>query len=102
MKKHTAGSWNTAAHWSTDPGATTPDPAVVPGAADTAIFNISSVDGYQLISLNANQAVNGLTFENTGTTTLLGGGTGAVKAMSTVLDKYYQETGICNFRSACR
>ena len=47
----------------------------VPGAADVATFNISTVNTAQKVNLNANQLALGLSFLSTGTTTLQGGGT---------------------------
>src|SRR5688572_12115931 len=73
-----AGGCNTPANWSTDPAATTPDPAASPVAADLAFFNISTVNGAEVVALNANQAALGLVFNNTGTTALQGGGTNRV------------------------
>jgi autotransporter-associated beta strand protein len=68
-------SWNNIANWSTVSGATEPDPLAVPGASDNAIFNITTVNGAQSITLGADQSATGITFNNTGTTSLLGGGT---------------------------
>lgn len=68
-------SWNNIANWSTVSGATEPNPLAVPGASDNAIFNITTVNGAQSITMDANQSATGITFNNTGTTTLLGGGT---------------------------
>ncbi|MCW1914416.1 hypothetical protein OJ996_12580 [Luteolibacter sp. GHJ8] len=71
----TNAGWDAVANWSTVAGAATPDPAAVPGAADDAIFNIDPVDGAVTVNLNAAQSANSLVFNNTGTTTLQGGGT---------------------------
>jgi fibronectin-binding autotransporter adhesin len=71
----TNASWNTNTNWSTAPGADTPDPVAVPGALDDAIFNITTVNGAETVTLDANQAARSLTFNNTDTTTLTGGGT---------------------------
>jgi autotransporter-associated beta strand protein len=71
----TSASWNTAANWSTASGATTPDPATVPSALDDAIFNITTANGAEAVTLDADQSVGAMTFNNTGTTTLTGGGT---------------------------
>ena len=67
-------AWETVANWSTDPAATTPDPVAVPGAADIAIFNISTVNGPETVSVNATQSALGLVFNNTGATTIQAGG----------------------------
>ena len=64
------GDWGTAANWSTAPGATTPNPAAAPGAADAALFNITGVNGNESVTLAANQSAGSLTFNNTGTTTI--------------------------------
>ncbi len=71
--------WSTAGFWSTDAGATTPDPGAGPVAADTAFFNISTVNTAQTVNLgSANQAATGLVFNSTGTTLLQGGGTNRI------------------------
>jgi autotransporter-associated beta strand protein len=70
----TGTSWNVPANWSTDPAATTPDPAAVPGANDVATFNITGLNTAQTVSLDANQAAQGLNNLSTGTVTLQGGG----------------------------
>lgn len=68
--------WNATASWSTAVGATTPDPAAVPGAADEANFSISTITTAQTVNLNANQSALGLIFlgTNTAATTLQGSG----------------------------
>ena len=71
----TSESWNTIANWSTASGATTPDPLAVPGASDDVIFNITTVNGAEVITLDADQAARSLTFNHTDTTALTGGGT---------------------------
>jgi fibronectin-binding autotransporter adhesin len=71
----TPASWDTNTNWSTASGADTPDPGAVPGALDDAIFNITTVNGAETVTLDANQAARSLTFNNTDTTTLIGGGT---------------------------
>ena len=76
-----SAGWEAAANWSTAAGATTPDPAAIPAAADDVIFNIDTVDGAVTVGLNGNQAVNSLTFNNTGTTLLQGGGTNRTLAI---------------------
>ena len=68
----TTAGWDAVANWSTLGGATTPDPAAVPGILDDVIFNTTGVNGAETISLNANQAAGSLTFNNTGTTLLQG------------------------------
>ena len=68
-------SWNNASNWSTASGAATPDPLVVPGANDGVVFNITPSNAITtVVTLDANQAANSLTFNNTSPTTLTGGG----------------------------
>jgi len=70
--------WETAANWSTAVGATTPDPAAIPGSLDVAAFSINTITSTpQTVNLNADQSAAGLSFlsTNTSTTALLGGGT---------------------------
>ena len=71
----TSTSWNAAANWSTSSGATTPNPAAVPGSVNAAAFNISTVNTAQTVSLDAAQSIAGLIFSSTGSVTLQGGGT---------------------------
>lgn len=65
------GTFATGANWSDNAvaGGTT---GVVPGVGDTATFNQSSVNGAETITIAA-QSVQGVTFANTGTTSLTGG-----------------------------
>jgi len=71
-----SGNWSTVTAWSTASNATTPDPAAVPGTADTATFNISTVNGAATISLNGSQSALGVTFANTAATIIQGTATG--------------------------
>ncbi|MES2438015.1 MAG: autotransporter-associated beta strand repeat-containing protein [Verrucomicrobiota bacterium] len=75
------GGWDAVANWSTVSTGTTPDPAAVPVAADDAIFNIDGANAATVVNLNANQAVQSLSFKNTGTTLLQGGGTNRTLAI---------------------
>lgn len=68
-------AWTTATSWSTSADTPTPNPLVVPGITDDAVFNITSVNAAQAITLGANQVAKSLIFNNTGTTTFTGGGT---------------------------
>ncbi len=77
------GSWTLVGNWSTDPNNPTPDPSAVPGAADSATFNISTVNGPETIDLGANQSISALIFNNTGTTTLQGGGSNRTLTLGT-------------------
>ncbi|MDR3458108.1 MAG: autotransporter-associated beta strand repeat-containing protein [Verrucomicrobiae bacterium] len=76
----TGNLWGTASFWSTAAGATTPDPGTAPGAADKAIFNISTVNTAQTVYLGGNQAALAITNISSGTTTLLGGTAGSPAA----------------------
>lgn len=72
----TSASWSSIANWSTASGATTPDPLAIPGSADDVIFNISTVNAANAITLDADQEANSLTFANTGTTIFRANSTG--------------------------
>lgn len=78
-----SSAWGTVANWSSASNATSPDPGAVPGAADTAIFNISTVNAAETVSLAAAHAALGLTFNNTGTTALVGSGGNRVLTLGT-------------------
>ena len=65
-----SAAWGTAGNWSTAPGATTPNPASVPGSANDAVFNISTVNTPLTMNLNGNQAARSLTFRSTGSFTV--------------------------------
>jgi autotransporter-associated beta strand protein len=67
------GSWNLSTNWSTVAGATTPDPAGVPGSADIATFNVTGSATNETITLDAAQSVSGLVFASAGTVTLQSG-----------------------------
>ena len=68
-----SAAWGTAANWSTASNATSPEPAAFPGASDDAVFNISTVNNAETITLDAARSVNSLTFNNTSATSLTGG-----------------------------
>ncbi len=68
-----SAGWEGLGNWSTDAAAAMPDPLAIPGAADDVYFNIDPVDGAVTVNLNAARAARSLNFNNTGTTTLLGG-----------------------------
>ncbi len=61
-------SWGTGANWS-DTATTGGTTGVVPLPADSAVFNQSSVNGTEIITLDAPQSITGITFSNTNTTT---------------------------------
>ena len=72
-----SGTWLTGANWSDNAtsGGTT---GVVPGIPDTVTFNQTSVNGAETISLGGDQAALGITFRNTGTTLIQGGGSNQI------------------------
>jgi fibronectin-binding autotransporter adhesin len=80
----TSASWNTATNWSTVAGATSPDPFAIAGGADDAIFNITTVNAAINVTLDAAQAANSLTFNNTGTTTFRANASGTTARTLTV------------------
>jgi len=63
----TGATWTGTAGWSTASGATTPNPAAVPGASDVATFDISTVSAAQTLTLDAAQSVLGLNILSTAT-----------------------------------
>lgn len=69
------GGWDSVTSWSTASGATTPDPAAVPGIGDDVTFNITGANAAETINLNADQSAGSIVFRSTGTTALQGGGT---------------------------
>ncbi len=86
----TGTTWNSATDWSTSSLAATPNPATPPGAADTARFNVSTVNSGQTVNLDAAQAALGLVFNSTGSVLIQSGagtntlalGTGGITASS--------------------
>lgn len=64
------GAWPTLGNWSTDSGATTPDPLAEPGASDDVVFNITSANNVnQEVSLSVNnRSANSILLNNAGTT----------------------------------
>ena len=80
-----ATDWSTVGSWSTLVGATSPDPAAIPGVSDIATFSISSINTAKTVNLNAAQSVAGLVFlgTNTNTTSLLGGSGNQVLTLGT-------------------
>jgi len=79
----TPASWSAVGNWSTVPNATTPAPAAVPGPADDVFFNITTVNGAEAITLDANQSAHSLTFSNTATSTLTANATGTTTRVLT-------------------
>jgi autotransporter-associated beta strand protein len=80
----TNASWNTASNWSTASGATTPNPLTPPDASVNAIFNITTVNANIAITLDADQAAQSLTFNNTGTTAIRGNTSGTTARSLTI------------------
>ena len=70
----TANDWGGAANWSTVVGGGT-TPGAIPGAADTATFNATSLTAAQTVNLNADRSLSGLIFTSAATVGLQGGGT---------------------------
>jgi hypothetical protein len=64
------GGWATAANWSTDEGASSPDPTVAPGAGDDVVFNTSVHDADTIVTTGLAISARSLTFNNTGVTTV--------------------------------
>jgi autotransporter-associated beta strand protein len=68
------GGLNSAANWSTVSGATTPNPAAIPGALDDVFFNITTDNSNQTPTMNsAARSFRSITFNSTGTTTIVAG-----------------------------
>jgi hypothetical protein len=65
-------TWNSTTDWSQANNNPIPHPPAVPGASDTAIFNITTVNGTQNLTLDANQAAAGLSFNSTGLVSISG------------------------------
>lgn len=78
------GTWSTTNSWSTSTSNATPNPGSAPGASDNAIFNISSVNSAETVSLGANQSALSLLFKNTNTTTINGNSSGTTARTLTV------------------
>ncbi len=70
----TANDWAGLANWSSDIAGGT-NVLTLPGTADIATFNATSLTAAATINLNAARSVSGLAFTSAGTVTLLGGGT---------------------------
>jgi fibronectin-binding autotransporter adhesin len=71
----TNNSWGNLLNWSTVNNAGSPDPAAIPGAANTAAFAITGLTYPRTVNLDGNRSVNGIsTTGTTGLVTLTGGG----------------------------
>lgn len=68
----TTGLWQTGANWSdnADLGGTTGTLPANAVTTDQVVFNQASVNGNQIVQLNANRSIGGMTFRNAGTTAL--------------------------------
>jgi autotransporter-associated beta strand protein len=69
----TSTSWADITNWSTSNTNAIPDPLAVPGVADLAVFNSSTVNTPQTINLDLNRAVAGLQFVSPLQTTIQSG-----------------------------
>lgn len=67
-----SASWATPGNWSTAAGATTPNPAAAPGAANDVVFHISTVNATRtmIFGNGYNPAAKSITFRSTGTFTM--------------------------------
>jgi len=76
------GLWATGANWSNNAtsGGTT---GTVPLSTDTVVFDQSSVNGAEIIQLNAPASIAGITFNNTGTTNLVSNGSAQTLTLGT-------------------
>ncbi|RLT06564.1 MAG: hypothetical protein DWI23_01535, partial [Planctomycetota bacterium] len=71
----TTGLWTTGANWSNAiSGGTT---GVAPAAADTVVFNQSAINGSETIQLGVPTTIAGMTFANTGATTITANASGS-------------------------
>jgi len=69
-------AWNTSGNWSPNAAGGT-NASAAPGSADTAVFTSSRFNGTNLVTyVNTNTSVNGIVFNNTGTTTFYTTGSG--------------------------
>lgn len=68
----TGTNWNVLSSWSQVSNSTTPDPAAKPGANDTAVFNIETVNSRQDPLMAGPQSVRGLVFSSLGPIRLAG------------------------------
>ena len=69
--------WSDTTAWSTTTVAVTPPPIAPPGASDDVVFDSSTDNENETVSLNGAQSALSILFRSTGTTTLLGGTTAA-------------------------
>jgi len=65
----TTALWSGGANWS-DNSASGGTTGVVPGATDSVVFDQSSINGAEIVQLDAATSIAGITFVNTGTTTI--------------------------------
>ncbi len=67
-------TWATPGNWSTGSGATTPNPATAPGAANDVVFHISTINATRTMTFGNgyNPMAKSITFRSTGTFTMNG------------------------------
>jgi fibronectin-binding autotransporter adhesin len=65
----TTGLWSNATNWWITPGGTI-NPVAAPGSLDSAFFNGTGVNGDEIIQVGVPTSILGITFANTGTTTI--------------------------------
>ena len=76
------GSWGLGANWSD--AASIGTTGTVPLATDSVVFNQSSVNGFEVISLDADRSITGITFNNTGTTAIQANSSGTTGRTLTI------------------
>ena len=74
----TGTTWNNVTNWSTSSTAALPNPTTVPGAADTAIFNLTGLNTNQSLTLDAAQSISTLTLNSTGNININSGTSGSL------------------------
>jgi len=80
----TGTNWNVLSSWSQVSNSTTPDPAAKPGANDTTVFNIETVNSTQNPLMAGPQSVRGLVFSSLGHVQLMGSAGGLTPTDLTV------------------
>ncbi|MBL9161836.1 MAG: autotransporter-associated beta strand repeat-containing protein [Planctomycetaceae bacterium] len=80
----TGTNWNVLSSWSVLSNSTTPDPGAKPGASDTAVFNIETVNSTQNPFMDGPQSIRSLVFSSLGHVTLRGSASGSTHTDLTV------------------
>lgn len=62
--------WTTASNWDTAAGGGGGNPGAAPGASDVATFNVSTLNAATIATLSGNLSVQGMVFNNTGSTAI--------------------------------